>query len=93
MVYACHPPMVAVQGVMPAPLPDRRGQPPAANENLPLKSEWMTPSEALQAVKRIKRRLQRENFEDQVLFTSARKRRAWDEVQVCERCLLWKYFR
>lgn len=96
MVYACHPLMVTVQGIESASIPctrQRLNLPPAANENLRVKSEWMTPAEALQTVQRIKRRLQRENMRDYALFMSAHKRRIWDEVQVCEQCLLWKYFR
>lgn len=94
MVYACHPLMV-MQGVQPALLPCEKSLdlPSPANENLRVKSDWMTPAEALQTVRRIKRRLQRENLEDRVLFMSAHKRRVWDEVLVCEQCLLWKYFR
>lgn len=66
---------------------------PAANENLKIKSDWMTPAEALQVVTRIKNKLRKENAASFVLFHSASRRKAWDEITACERCLRWKYFR
>lgn len=95
MVYACHPGMV-MQGVPPACIPYSEQDltlPSPANENLRLKSLWITPAEALQSVRRIKQRLQRENLHGNALFMSAHKRRVWDETLICEQCLLWKYFR
>lgn len=65
----------------------------AANENLVLKSEWMTPAEALQTITRIKNKLMAENARDFVLFHSAKRRKTWDEIVACEQCLRWTYFR
>lgn len=67
--------------------------PEPANENLKVKADWMTPAEAMQAIQRIKRRLQRENYKAHTLLASANRRRIWDEVQACEQCLRWMYFR
>ena len=64
-----------------------------ANENLKVKADWMTPAEALQAVQRIKRRLQDENLRTHALLKSENRRRIWDEVLACEECLRWQYFR
>jgi len=64
-----------------------------ANDNNKVKSDWMTPPEALQLIRRIKQKLQMENIESQALFYSAPRRRLWDEIHACEQCLLWKYFR
>jgi len=65
----------------------------AANENLKIKSDWMTPQEALQIVLRIKGKLLKENASNYSLFHSAARRKAWDEINACEQCLRWKYFR
>lgn len=65
----------------------------AANENLKIKSDWMTPSEALQVISQIKNKLLKENAKNYVLFHSASRRKAWDEIVACEQCLRWKYFR
>ena len=65
----------------------------ANNDNMPVKAEWMTPAEALQAICRIKRRLTAENIKNFALFHSAARRKIWDEVNACEQCLRWMYFR
>jgi len=65
----------------------------AANENIHLKADWMTPAEALQSILQIKKKLLCENAKDFVLFNSAKRRKTWDEVVACEECLRWTYFR
>ena len=65
----------------------------AANENLLVKADWMTPAEALQAVLKIKQKLLLENYLTFSLFHSAARRKVWDEVNACEQCLRWMYFR
>jgi hypothetical protein len=67
--------------------------PVPANENLKLKSDHLTPGEAMLAVACIKQRLLRENRATHSLLVSATRRKIWDEVQACEDCLRWKYFR
>ena len=65
----------------------------AANENIKLKSEWMTPAEALQTIHRLKKKMQAENAENFSLFHSAARRKVWDEINACEACIRWTYFR
>lgn len=65
----------------------------AANDNLKLKSDQLTPAEALFTVARIKQKLLRENRETHSLMVSASRRKIWDELVACENCLRWKYFR
>lgn len=65
----------------------------AANKNLSIKSEWMTPAEALQMVVRIKHKLLSENAQNFSLFNSAKRRKIWDEIVACEQCLRWMYYR
>jgi hypothetical protein len=64
-----------------------------ANDNLKLKADDLTPSEALFTVQRIKQKLLRENRETHSLMVSATRRKIWDELVACEHCLRWKYFR
>jgi hypothetical protein len=65
----------------------------AANENLQLMSDWMTPAEALQTILRIKQKIALENRKTYILFHSAARRKVWDEINACEQCLRWMYFR
>ena len=68
-------------------------QPQAANDNDKVKSDWMTPAEALQHIRQIKQKLLRENMASQTLIHSPARRGVWEKVLACEQCLLWKYFR
>jgi hypothetical protein len=94
---AIHTPLVvgSAQSSLPALSLDAKAfrAPKAANENLQIKSDWMTPAEALQVVLRIKRKLAKENRENLSLFHSAARRKVWDEINACEQCLRWMYFR
>jgi len=64
-----------------------------ANDNLKLKSDDLTPLEALLTVQRIKQKLLKENRATHSLMVSATRRKIWDELVACESCLRWKYFR
>jgi hypothetical protein len=65
----------------------------AANDNLKLKADDLTPAQALLTVARIKQKLLRENRRTYSLMVSASRRKIWDELVACENCLRWKYFR
>jgi hypothetical protein len=65
----------------------------AANDNLKLKSDQLTPAQALLTVARIKQKLLKENRNTHSLMVSASRRKIWDELVACEHCLRWKYFR
>ncbi len=67
--------------------------PVAANDNLKLKSDQLTPAQALLTVERIKQKLLKENRNTHSLMVSASRRKIWDELMACEHCLRWKYFR
>ncbi len=94
MVYgACHPWMVTAEGVQPVAALSDSAMPLPANENARVKSDWITPAEALQKIQQIKDRLRRENEETQALLDHSPRRKIWDELYVCEHSLRWKYFR
>lgn len=65
----------------------------AANENVKLFADKLSPAQALFAIMQLKAKLQRENRINHCLVSWPSRRKIWDELNALEACLRWKYFR
>lgn len=66
--------------------------PSPANDNWPMCSDWMTPAEALQILRRMKARLQKQLEEDFTRRHNAEFRQDWEVLVGAEKCTLWHYY-
>lgn len=63
-----------------------------ANDNWGVCSDWQTPAEALQAIRRMKAALERKLAADFTLRQSPEYRQDWEIVVAMEKCALWHHY-
>lgn len=64
----------------------------ADNDNWGVCSEWQTPAEALQKIRRMKAEMRRELAADFSLRSCPKHRMIWESLHAAEKCALWHYF-
>ncbi|MCZ2109938.1 MAG: hypothetical protein LC118_10300 [Dehalococcoidia bacterium] len=77
--------VVRAAGPGPVPTPD--------NDNWRLASEWQTPAEVLQLIRRWKTQALEELREDFSLRACPEHRKTWEITLAMEKCALWHYYR